>query len=166
MKLMRRVAAILSMLAILGAAACGGSDKPAGSSTPANNTPAGNNLSLTSAQCLSAAHAMAVAASGAAGFGSSGSQNPDEAVETLRRVAGAAPDAIKTDVELVADATRDFYDALKAAGVDFSNPSTFQDPQKAAAAGTAAQAYQNSGAPAAAQRIGTYFDSVCPGARG
>ena len=100
----------------------------------------------------------------AAGGFSAGGQggNTDDAVATLRRMAGAAPAAIRADVEKVAEAMRIYFKALKDAGIDFSNPSTYSSQTAAQALQSASSQLANSGATDASHRIDTYFKSLCP----
>ena len=154
-------ALLVSMIATL--AACGGDSEPTGSSTPTGSTTptAGPPSLFSTEECRSVALALAAAASG--GFGT-GQQSPDDAVIALQRLASTAPAEIKLDIELVGREIQKFYEALRTAGADFNNPSTFSNPQTAQAAGQAAAAFQASGAPAAVDRMESYFDQICPGA--
>ncbi len=45
-------------------------------------------------------------------------------------MASGAPAAVKADLQTLATATQKFQAALTAAGIDFSNPSTYSDPQR------------------------------------
>ncbi|MGH2785907.1 MAG: hypothetical protein ACRDJ1_11640 [Actinomycetota bacterium] len=161
MRSIRRFVPVVLVLAI-GLAACGGDSKPTGSSD--NTTPPATGVpNFSSSECSSAALAMAAAVSGSF---ANVTGSTDSGIDALRRMASAAPSEIKADVELVADATADFQQALKDAGFDPSNPSSVQNnPEALQKIGAAASAFQSSGAPAAVERIGTYFDQLCPGAR-
>ncbi|MGH2728609.1 MAG: hypothetical protein ACRDKS_16685 [Actinomycetota bacterium] len=160
----RLITAVLAAMPLL--AACGGDSKPSGATNtppPTSATFSGSaNALFSTAECLQVAQALAAASTG--GFGA-GSLAPDDAVATLQRLESAAPSAIKADLVLIATELRTFYEALKTAGADFANPNTFTNPQTLAAAGQAASAFQTSGAPQAQERIASYFDQVCPGAR-
>jgi hypothetical protein len=83
----------------------------------------------------------------------------------LGRMASDAPAAVKADIQTLATATQKFQAALTDAGIDFTNPSTYSDPQKAAAIQQAGSDFQASGVTEAVDRVGAYFDQLCPGAR-
>ncbi|MGH2795337.1 MAG: hypothetical protein ACRDKG_13655 [Actinomycetota bacterium] len=150
----------------IGLAACGGDSTPTGSTNGNNTTQpttGGNVPNFSSSDCTAAALAMAAAMSGSV---ANVTGSTETGIDALRRMAAGAPSEIKSDVELVANATAKFQQAMKDAGFDPSNPGSFQsNPEALQAIGAAASEFQASGAPAAVTRIGTYFDQLCPGAR-
>ncbi len=166
MKISTRLISAVVSIAVASVAACGGDASPTGSP----NTPGGTSATFggsasalfSTTECLQVAQALAVAASG--GFGGT-ALAPDQAVANLLRLESAAPAEVKADLALIANELRRFYEALKTAGADFNNPATLSNPQTLAAAGAAASAFQTSGAQQAQERIGSYFDGVCPGVR-
>jgi hypothetical protein len=146
----------LALLTVLtfALAACGGGSEPPVASTP---TGAGT----ISANCVAGALALADAISGA----TSTAVPLETTLTTLREITKNAASAIKADVELVASAIKAFHQDMRDAGLDPANPAVQNDPQAAQAAGRAAAAFQATGAPSAVQRIGAYFDTLCPGSR-
>lgn len=157
---------VVLMIAALGA--CGGDSTPTGSSnTPAGNTQTtppvtGGVPNFSSTDCQAAALALAAATAG--GF-SGGGGALDQSAATLQRMASGAPSAIKAAIENLAAATSKFYNDLKAAGIDLTNPSTYTNAEAAAALQKAGDDFEASGAKAAADQISAYFDQICPGAR-
>jgi hypothetical protein len=156
-----RVLACLLVVAALALGACGGSKTPTGSgSNPPATTGGGGGIpGFGAGDCASAARAMALAAAG--GFGGQNAFGQD-ASTALNRLADAAPSAVRGDIKTVATAVGAFYKALKDAGIDFTNPSSFQDPSKAQALQKASQDFEASGAKAAGERVTNYFRSICP----
>jgi hypothetical protein len=158
----RRFISGLLLVASFAFAACGGSSPTAsdtpGSSTSPTTSDGGGVLSR--ADCTATAAAMAVAATGGFGAGSSGA-DPTNAADALRRAAGGAPAAIKADLELMSTELGKFYAALQAAGVDFNNPSSIT-ADKAQALQAAAAAFESSGAKDASARVTAYFATICP----
>ncbi|MEX2554665.1 MAG: hypothetical protein WEB06_03430 [Actinomycetota bacterium] len=163
MRLSRRLLIALFTIVLASLAACGGDSNPTASGDGTTPPVTGNIPNFSSSDCTSAALAIAAAVSG--GFTGAGGGSLDQSAAVLGRMASGAPAEIKADIQTLATATQRFQAALTAAGIDFTNPSTYSDPQKAAAIQQAGSDFQASGAPEAVNRVGAYFDQLCPGAR-
>jgi len=106
--------------------------------------------------CLAAALALSNAAGGAL-TGDPG--DADSSIDALRRMGDAAPDDLQDDFETFADALEGYFQRLKDAGVDLSDPSTFSDPGVAAELSEAAE--ELTGAQEASTNISEYLGELC-----
>ena len=162
MKLSRRLPIALFTIVLAGLAACGGDSNPTASGGTTTPPVTGNVPNFTGSDCQSAAVALAVAVSG--GFtGAGGSLG--QSADVLARMASGAPSEVKADLQTLASATQKFQAALVAAGVDFANPSSYSNPEAAAKLQAASSEFEASGAKEAVDRVGVYFDQLCPDAR-
>jgi hypothetical protein len=86
--------------------------------------------------CLEVAEAMGGALGG---MGSDPSVDFDKAIEGIRKAGDAAPEEIRDDFNVFADAMAEYLTILKDGGIDFSDPATFSTPkaQKAVKEATA-----------------------------
>ncbi|HYI43845.1 MAG TPA: hypothetical protein VE174_00085 [Actinomycetota bacterium] len=86
--------------------------------------------------CLEVAEAMGGALGG---MGADPSVDFDKAIEGIRRAGDAAPEEIRDDFNVFADAMAEYLTILKDGGIDFSDPATFSTPkaQKAVKEATA-----------------------------
>jgi hypothetical protein len=162
MKLSRHLLIALLTIVLAGLAACGGDSTPTASGGGTTPPVTGNVPDFSSSDCQSAAIAIAVAVSG--GFTGAGG-SLDQSAAALGRMASGAPAEIKADIQTLATATQRFQAALAAANVDFTNPNSYSNPEAAAALQAASSEFAASGAKEAVDRVGAYFDQLCPGAR-
>ena len=163
MKLSRRLLIALFTIVLAGLAACGGDSKPTASGGTTTPPVTGNVPNFSSSDCQSAAIAIAAAVSG--GFAGAAGGSLGQSADVLARMASGAPSEVKADIQTLATATQKFQAALQAAGVDFTNPSSYSNPEAAAKLQAASSEFEASGVSAAVDRVGVYFDQLCPGAR-
>jgi len=164
MKLSRRLLIALLTILLASLAACGGDANPTASGGGTTPPVTGGNVpNFSSSDCQSAALAIAAAVSG--GFTGAGGGSLQGSADVLSRMASGAPAAVKADIQTLATATQKFQAALAAANVDFTNPNSYSNPEAAAALQAASSEFEASGAKEAVDRVGAYFDQLCPGAR-
>ncbi|MGH9174690.1 MAG: hypothetical protein ACRD1H_10040 [Vicinamibacterales bacterium] len=149
-------------IVLAGLAACGGDSTPAASGGGTTPPVTGNVPDFSTSDCQSAA--LAIAAAVAGGFTGAGG-SLDQSAAALGRMASGAPAEIKADIQTLATATQRFQAALVDAGVDFTNPNSYSNPEAAAKLQAASSEFEASGAKEAVDRVGAYFDQLCPGAR-
>ena len=172
----RFAGALVAGMLCLTVAACGGGDatNTAASTATTTTTPAGSSASPTAtapasgdassadtwsqAQCTQLAAAMALAAGGA-GPTVDGS-DPSSMSDYLRTISAGAPADLKDDFTTVADGLQKFYDKLKAAGIDLTDPSTYSSPDAVATLSKAAEQLQ-SDVGDAATHIQDRFQEIC-----
>lgn len=84
-----------------------------------------------------------------------------DAATYLDEVADAAPDEISGDFQILADAFAEFAQALEDAGIDFSDPATFQDPEAIAALEQVDDAFDDAAVSEASDNIDAWFQDNC-----
>jgi hypothetical protein len=100
-------------------------------------------------------------------FANPGAGNVDDDLEAAAQVfqnaAANAPDEIKADMQILADAFTGFYTALNDLGVDFSNPASFAalDASQQAQLQAALESFSNPELEAASANLDAYFTEHC-----
>lgn len=165
---MRTRLLIATILVALVAGACGDDDvlpstpAPDGDTVP--SSPFGDDAFTGSDadDCLSVVLAWSQAAAGAF----TGDGTFEESAEAVESLAAAVPSAIAADFAIYAQALRDYGEALAAAGVVLSDPSTYSTPDGQAAATAASEAFNSPEVQDAATRISEYLETQCAGVGG
>lgn len=85
----------------------------------------------------------------------------EQTAALLSEIADEAPDEVADDFVVLADAYAEFARALADAGVDFEDPSTFQDPDALAALSSVGEAFDDAEVTEAADNIEAWFDANC-----
>ena len=96
-----------------------------------------------------------------AGSPLTGGGTPEDAAESLDAVAEAAPDEIKDDFAVLADAYGDFAQSLADAGIDFEDPSSFGTPEAIAALQSLGERFNEAEVEQASDEIEAWFESNC-----
>jgi hypothetical protein len=78
----------------------------------------------------------------------------------LRKISAGAPADLQGDFITMADGLQTFYDTLKAAGIDLTDPSTYSSPAAVATLSKAADTLQKDVGDAAT-RIQSRFQELC-----
>lgn len=86
---------------------------------------------------------------------------PEQTAELLDEIAAEAPGEVADDFAVLAEAYAEFAQALTDAGVDFNDPSTFQDPDALAALSSVGEAFDDAEVTQAAENIEAWFDANC-----
>lgn len=108
---------------------------------------------------VSAALSSAVTAGAAGGVGVEPADN--ESIASLHALAAEAPEEIADDLEVFGDAIDEYYSALAAAGIDFSDPATLT-PEALQALESASASLDSPEFQAASDRISGWFEENCP----
>jgi len=150
----------------LGLVACGGDDDDSSSADAGSNTTLSEdnikdaaNAAGVDKECVKGIQAFANMASNAGQAASGGSQL-ENSVKAFKAYAKAAPDAIRDDVSVVADAYATFYEAMSKSGYD---PSSGKPPtsDQIQALQDASQKLDDAKVKAASDRVTAYFDEHC-----
>ena len=86
-----------------------------------------------------------------------------DTAELLDEFAASAPDEIAEDFGLLADAFSQFAQAMSDAGIDFSDPTTFQDPDLLNELESLTEAFDAPGYDEAAANVEDWFNNNCGG---
>ncbi|MGQ0825672.1 MAG: hypothetical protein ACT4OX_11730 [Actinomycetota bacterium] len=108
--------------------------------------------------CVEASLAMAGAMSGAFTGEAIGD---DESLEQFRELADNAPDEIADDLQTLADALGEYYEALADAGVDLGSGDT-PDADDIAALTELGESLNTEEVQAASDNVSTWFEEGCP----
>jgi hypothetical protein len=87
----------------------------------------------------------------------------DKAIAGLRRAGEAAPEAIRDDFVVFADAMAEYLTILRDGGIDFSDPSTFTTPKAQKAVKDATAVLEAPDVQEAQQNIDKGMSDVCGG---
>jgi hypothetical protein len=171
MNSLRRLVFLLAAVALV-ASACGddsGSSSP--ETTGADSSSDGDiaipdlddlDLPGVSDECLAVAQAAAEAASAAgAAFTPGGDLSQTETF--FDGAIDAAPDEIKDDFEVLAQAFGDYAQAIQDAGADLSDPNSFTDPEVLAALQNGVEAFSTDAYEEAADNISAWGEANCSG---
>jgi hypothetical protein len=116
-----------------------------------------------SGDCLEAVQAFnsTLASAGSAFTGGGENATLDDTAEQIEAVADAAPDEISDDFSALADAYAEFAQVLADAGIDFEDPSSFQDPEAIAALQSIEEIFDEEELEQASNDIEAWFDANC-----
>jgi hypothetical protein len=168
---LRRLFLLLAAVALV-ASACGddsGSSSP--ETTAAESSSDGDvaipdlddlDLPGVSDQCVEVAQAAAEAA-GAAGAVFTPGGDLSETGAFFDGAIDAAPDEIKDDFEVLAEAFGEYAQAIADAGADLSDPNSFTDPAVLAALEDGVQAFSTDAYQEAADNISAWGEANCSG---
>lgn len=116
-----------------------------------------------SGDCLEAVQAFnsALASAGSAFTGGGENATLEDTADQIAAVADAAPEEISDDFGALADAYAEFAQVLADAGIDFEDPSTFQDADALAALQSIEDIFDEEELEQASNDIEAWFDTNC-----
>jgi hypothetical protein len=158
-------------VACLAFVACGGSEPTSATDTGADTTedqPSDELSDMGDAMpngfakkdCLDVANAMAGAATG---MGANPDADFDRAIDSLHKAADEAPEELRGDFGIFADAMGKYLETLRDGGIDFSDPSTFTSPKAQQAVKEATAILQAPAVQKAQQNIDKKMKELCGG---
>lgn len=183
---MRKAAALAAVVVLgLGAAACGDDDS-AGEDVEVDDTrpnettettddgattdgvtddggsSTGSDLgTFVGEDCLAFTTALMEASSAAGNVFSGATDELEDVADYFGDVAKNLPAEIRGDFETFADAYEDFARAIADAGIDFEDPSTFQDPAVMEKLTPAMEALDSAEVQQASENIESWLDETC-----